>query len=54
MQNRKEFPILVVNFLLELVCIYTVRPISFETVLQKPPKKIAKNYKQIFLFKVPR
>ncbi len=32
--------------------IYTVRPISFETVLWKPPKKILKNSKQIFLFKV--
>ncbi len=29
-----------------------MRPISFETVLQKPPKKIPKNSKHFFKFKV--
>ncbi len=29
---------------------YTVRPISFKTVLRKPQKKIPKNSKQVFLF----
>ncbi len=32
--------------------VYTVCPISFETALRKSPKKIPKNSKQNFLFKV--